>query len=142
MSLGRALMYHLNVDILGRAALRLRRWQAERRARSGAGWNSEFVPPPLDISPRTKELIGRHYLKGNFAHLQHKVAWVTSGAPVEFLKALDFYVLYPENHGALCGAMRAAESLCVHADQAGYSRDLCSYARTDIGSALSGQSPV
>jgi benzoyl-CoA reductase/2-hydroxyglutaryl-CoA dehydratase subunit BcrC/BadD/HgdB len=142
MSLGKELVYHLNVDILGRAALRLRRWQAERRARSGAGWNSEFVTPPLDISPRTKELIGLHYLKGNFAHLRHKVVWVTSGAPVEFLKALDFYVLYPENHGALCGAMRAAESLCVHAEQAGYSRDLCSYARTDMGSALSGQSPV
>jgi benzoyl-CoA reductase/2-hydroxyglutaryl-CoA dehydratase subunit BcrC/BadD/HgdB len=142
MSLGGTLSYYLNVDLLGKPALRLRRWQAEAKARSGANWKSEFVTAPLDISPRTKELIGRHYLKGNFARLRHKVAWVTSGAPIEFLKALDFYVLYPENHGAVCGAMRAAESLCTEAEKGGYSRDICSYARTDIGSALSGRSPV
>jgi benzoyl-CoA reductase/2-hydroxyglutaryl-CoA dehydratase subunit BcrC/BadD/HgdB len=70
------------------------------------------------------------------------VAWVTSGAPIEFLKALDFYVLYPENHGAVCGTMRVAEEICTQAENAGYSRDLCSYARTDIGSLLSGKTPV
>jgi benzoyl-CoA reductase/2-hydroxyglutaryl-CoA dehydratase subunit BcrC/BadD/HgdB len=35
-----------------------------------------------------------------------------------------------------------AEKLCGTAEAAGFSRDLCSYARTDLGSALSGETPV
>jgi benzoyl-CoA reductase/2-hydroxyglutaryl-CoA dehydratase subunit BcrC/BadD/HgdB len=70
------------------------------------------------------------------------VAWVTSGAPVELLKALDFYVLYPENHAAICGTARVAVEIASEAESAGYSRDLCSYARTDIGAVLSGKTPV
>jgi benzoyl-CoA reductase/2-hydroxyglutaryl-CoA dehydratase subunit BcrC/BadD/HgdB len=141
MSLGNELRYWSG-NALGLAALRVARWQAEDRASSASGWESEFLAPPLKISPRTKELIGRHYLKGRYANLHQKVAWVTSGAPIEFLKALDFYVLYPENHGAVCGTMRVAEDICTQAENAGFSRDLCSYARTDIGSVLSGKTPV
>jgi benzoyl-CoA reductase/2-hydroxyglutaryl-CoA dehydratase subunit BcrC/BadD/HgdB len=103
---------------------------------------SEHLAPPLKISPRTKELIARHYLEGRYANLYRKVAWVTSGAPVELLKALDFYVLYPENHAAVCGTARVAEEIATEAEHAGYSRDICSYARTDIGAVLSGKTPV
>lgn len=141
MSLDGGLRYWA-ANALGRAALRVVRWQAEGQARSGARWQSEVLSPPLKISPWTKELIGQHYLKGRYANLHGKVAWVTSGAPIEFLKALDFYVLYPENHAAVCGTMRVAEEICTQAENAGYSRDLCSYARTDIGSLLSGKTPM
>jgi len=136
------LRYGWNVDMLGRTALKLRRWQAERRAKSSSGWKSDVIAPPLRISPWTKQLIARHYLEGRHAHLRRKVAWVTSGAPIEFLKALDFYVLYPENHAALCGTMRVVEEIASAAENAGYSRDICSYARTDIGTLLSGKTPV
>jgi benzoyl-CoA reductase/2-hydroxyglutaryl-CoA dehydratase subunit BcrC/BadD/HgdB len=132
----------LNVSLVGRAALRARRWQAEWQARSGSRWGSGVLAPPLKISPWTKELIARHYLEGHYAHLRRKVAWVTSGAPIEFLKALDYFVLYPENHGAVCGTMRVVEEIASQAESAGYSRDLCSYARTDIGAMLSGKTPV
>lgn len=142
MNAGGMLLYHWYVNVYGRTALRVRRWQAERRAKTGSHWKSEVLTPPLKISPWTKELIGRHYLKGHHANLYRKVAWVTSGAPIEFLKALDFYVLYPENHGAVCGTTRVAEEICSEAENAGYSRDICSYARTDIGSMLSGKTPV
>ena len=137
-----SLRYHWNVHLLGGAALRARRWQAERQASSGSRWKSDVIAPPLQVSPWTKQLIARHYLEGRYAHLQRKVAWVTSGAPIEFLKALDFYVLYPENHGALCGTMRVVEEIASEAENAGYSRDICSYARTDIGTMLSGKTPV
>ncbi len=140
MSVGDSLRYHVTVN-LGNTALRLRRWQLERRARSGR-WKSDILSPPLKISAWTKELVARHYLKGRYANLHGKVAWVTSGAPVELLKALDFYVLYPENHGAVCGTLRVAEDICSEAEKAGYSRDICSYARTDIGALLSGKTPV
>ncbi len=140
MSVGDSLRYHLPVS-LGNTALRLRRWQLQRRARSGR-WKSDILSPPLKISAWTKELVGRHYLKGRYANLRGKVAWVTSGAPVELLKAMDFYVLYPENHGAVCGTLRFAEDICSEAEKAGHSRDICSYARTDIGTVLSGKTPV
>jgi benzoyl-CoA reductase/2-hydroxyglutaryl-CoA dehydratase subunit BcrC/BadD/HgdB len=136
------LRYYWNVNLLGRAALRVRRWRAEGKARSGSNWKSNVIAPPLRISPWTKELIARHYQQGRYANLHSKVAWVTSGAPIEFLKALDFYILYPENHGALCGTMRVAESLASEAENVGYSRDICSYARTDIGAMVSEKTPV
>ncbi|MGE5122969.1 MAG: 2-hydroxyacyl-CoA dehydratase subunit D [Acidobacteriaceae bacterium] len=142
MNLVASLRYTWNVDFLGRAALGFRRWQSEHQARSGSPWKSDFITPPLQISPWTKQLIARHYLEGRYAHLRRKVAWVTSGAPIEFLKALDFFVYYPENHGALCGTMRVMEEIASEAENAGYSRDICSYARTDIGTLLSGKTPV
>jgi bcr-type benzoyl-CoA reductase subunit B len=101
-----------------------------------------LVAPPLLASARMKEMMSRHYLQARYATGVRKVAWVTSGAPVEILQALGFLLIYPENHAALCGARRKAVDLCLEAEQAGYSRDLCSYARTDIGAAISGKAPV
>lgn len=140
MGLPAALRYHWNVNLVGRVALRVNRWLAERRGASG--WKSEILTPPLRVSAWNKELIARHYLAGRHAGGYRKVAWVTSGAPVELLKALDFYVLYPENHAALCGAARVVVDIASQAEKAGYSRDLCSYAQTDIGAVLSGKTPV
>ncbi len=70
-----------------------------------------------------------------------KVAWITSGGPVEPLYAMGVLPFYPENYGAMCGASRMAVSLCETAEAQGYSRDLYSYARCDIGSSLSGKGP-
>ncbi|MEW6032821.1 MAG: 2-hydroxyacyl-CoA dehydratase family protein [Bacillota bacterium] len=86
-----------------------------------------------------KGLILKHYLgayraKGVLA--RRPVAWVTSGAPVEPLLALGILPLYPENYGALVGSRKAAVPYCEEAERAGYSLDLCSYARTNIGSML------
>lgn len=138
--IGSALRYHWAVNLLGRAALRLQRWQAERQA--GFRWESDTLAPPLRVSAWNKELISRHYLAGRYARGHQKGAWVTSGAPVELLKALGFYVLYPENHAALCGTARVVVEIASEAEGAGYSRDICSYARTDIGAMLSGKTPV
>jgi benzoyl-CoA reductase/2-hydroxyglutaryl-CoA dehydratase subunit BcrC/BadD/HgdB len=145
--ISRRIGYRWNVNILGHAALRTNRWMAEARARRAEGSRQGalaqgVLAPPLQIDPRTKELIYRHYLAGRYAEGARKVAWVTSGAPSEMLKALGFYVYYPENHGAVCGVRRAVLEIATQAEQAGYSIDLCSYARTDIGSVLSGRTPV
>lgn len=134
--------YHAQVDLLGSAVLRAERLRSERKLRGLRPDAHPHLAPPLATSPRLKELIARHYLKGRHASGRTKVAWVTSGAPVEFLPALGYYLLYPENHGAVCGIRRMAEELCVHAEEEGWSRDVCSYARTDIGAALSGKTPV
>ena len=134
--------YHVQVDVLGRAFLRTQRLRSELKARIPGRWKHDNLSPPLRSTPRLKEMISAHFLAGRYANSKGKVAWVTSGAPVEPLKALGFYTLYPENHGAVCGVRRVAEDLCGEAESSGYSRDICSYARTDFGSLLSGNTPV
>jgi len=84
----------------------------------------------------------RHYLLAKHASGAMPVAWVTSGAPVELLRAFGFYTVYPENHGAVCGARKAGVAMSEPAENAGFSPDLCSYARIDLGLALGAQSPV
>ncbi|MDP3016941.1 MAG: hypothetical protein Q8N70_07740, partial [Deltaproteobacteria bacterium] len=41
-----------------------------------------------------------------------KVAWITSGGPVEPLYAMGVLPFYPENYGAMCGASRMSVPLC------------------------------
>ncbi len=74
--------------------------------------------------------------------LGKKVAWITSGGPVEPLYAMGVLPFYPENYGAMCGASRMSVSLCEAAEHKGYSHDLCSYALTDIGSFFTGKGPI
>jgi len=84
----------------------------------------------------------RHYFLSRYAEGAKPVAWVTSGAPVEMLRPFGFYTIYPENHGALCGAQRLGPDLCGEAEAHGYHQDLCSYARIDLGHFLSGKTPA
>jgi len=142
MSAAARLRYLVNGRLLGRAALGLQRRAEERRLRARRPRDDDPLSPPLVATARMKELMARHYLEGRYADGARKVAWVTSGAPIEVLRALDFVLIYPENHAALCGARRQAVELSTAAEHAGYSRDLCSYARTDIGALLSGRTPV
>jgi bcr-type benzoyl-CoA reductase subunit B len=138
MNLDHLIRYRL----AGRAGLRLQRWRAEWRHARRRPAPDRSLNPPLRSTIRMREMMSRHYLEGRYVSGVRPVAWVTSGAPTEILKALGFFLIYPENHAALCGARRRAEGLSVAAEQAGYSRDLCSYARTDIGAMLSGETPV
>jgi bcr-type benzoyl-CoA reductase subunit B len=101
-----------------------------------------YFGPPLKSSERLKEIMTRHYFLSRYAEGAKPVAWVTSGAPVELLRAFDFYTFYPENHGALCGAQKVGPELCKVAEEHGYSQDLCSYARIDLGACFSGKTPV
>ena len=71
-----------------------------------------------------------------------KVAWITSGGPVEPLYSMGVLPFYPENYGAMCGASRMSVPLCEAAEQKGYSNDLCSYALTDIGSFFTSKGPL
>ncbi|RMG56792.1 MAG: 2-hydroxyacyl-CoA dehydratase [Deltaproteobacteria bacterium] len=135
------LSYIVSYSIAGKLLLRARRLR-DSRSLSRARWDTSLIAPPLKISAWTKELISRHYLKGRYVEGIKPVAWVTSGAPVEFLTALGLCVLYPENHAALCGTRRVVEELSEAAESKGYSRDLCSYARADIGALLTGKTPV
>ena len=103
---------------------------------------NDIFAPPLKTISHSSMMMAMHFLKGRRPEKLGKVAWVTSGAPVELLRTLDFYTFYPENHGAVCGSSHQSVSISIEAENLGYSRDLCSYARTDIGSVLSGKTPL
>ena len=66
------------------------------------------------------------------------VAWCTSVGPAELLRAMGFEVYFPENHGAMLGASRAASDLIPAAGQRGFSPEICSYTTSDVGAYLTG----
>jgi benzoyl-CoA reductase/2-hydroxyglutaryl-CoA dehydratase subunit BcrC/BadD/HgdB len=119
----------------------LEAWQRRLRPRRRGPRESPFGPP-LEATRKLKELMSAHYYQGRFAEGAVPVAWVTSGFPVEVLRPLGFHAVYPENHAALCGVRRLVPALSDAAEAQGWSRDLCSYARTDLGSLLTGRTPV
>jgi benzoyl-CoA reductase/2-hydroxyglutaryl-CoA dehydratase subunit BcrC/BadD/HgdB len=87
----------------------------------------------LKTAPQLKRLLEQHYISVKYLRLGKPLAWVTSGAPVEILRAMGVVPVYPENYGALCSARGATAALCETAEAAGYSADLCSYARSSLG---------
>ncbi len=71
-----------------------------------------------------------------------KVAWCTSVGPAELLLSLGFLVYYPENHGAMLGATRAANNYIPVANAIGYSPDICSYLTSDVGAFIKKETPL
>lgn len=137
MSAGARLRFALQRDMLLPAALAL----AGRGRRKG-GARDPLFGPPLESGRELRRIMTRHYGLARYAQGARPVAWVTSGAPVELLRPFGFYTVYPENHGAVCGARHVGAQIAGEAEAAGYSQDLCSYARIDLGHALSGRTPV
>jgi benzoyl-CoA reductase/2-hydroxyglutaryl-CoA dehydratase subunit BcrC/BadD/HgdB len=90
----------------------------------------------LATSKDLTRLMTRYYATRKVVSKVRPLAWVTSGAPVELLVGMGVATVYPENYGALVGAQRAAVPLAQVAEDAGYSPDVCSYARCHVGSVL------
>ncbi len=92
---------------------------------------------------KMKEIMTVYYMEAKSARVGgRKVAWITSGGPVEPLIAMDVIPVYPENHGAMIGASKMGAGLCETAEAMGYSSDLCSYARSDIACATVNGGPI
>jgi bcr-type benzoyl-CoA reductase subunit B len=92
---------------------------------------------------KMKEIMTAYYIDAKTANQTgKKVAWITSGGPVEPLIAMDVIPVYPENHGAMIGASKMGVDLCEKAEAMGYSSDLCSYARSDIACAPVNGGPI
>ncbi len=144
LPMARRLQYEAIKRAGGPLLMGLQRWQRrlkdlQRRRRPAKP--SPFGPP-LESVRWLKEIMTRHYLEGRYADGAVPVAWVTSGFPVEPLRALGFHTVYPENHAALCGVQRLTPEYSDEAERHGYHRSLCSYARTDIGAVLLDKTPV
>jgi bcr-type benzoyl-CoA reductase subunit B len=93
---------------------------------------------------RMKEIMAEYYMEAKTPSEQRgkKIAWITSGGPVEPLICMDVIPVYPENYGAMIGASKMGVDLCEKSEVMGYSRDLCSYARADIASATVQGGPI
>ncbi|MBR9984678.1 MAG: 2-hydroxyacyl-CoA dehydratase [Desulfosarcina sp.] len=92
---------------------------------------------------RMKDIMTHYYIEAKTAdQTGKKVAWITSGGPVEPLIAMDVIPVYPENHGAMIGAAKMGVDLCEKAEAMGYAGDLCAYARADIACATVDGGPI
>lgn len=80
------------------------------------------------------QLLDEHYETALEAKENGKiVAWATSICPQELLETMDIDVVYPENHAAAIGARKDAMQFIQQAEGKGYSADICSYARVNMG---------
>ena len=90
-----------------------------------------------------KQMMGAYYLRSkNAVHNDEKVCWITSGGPVELLIAFDVIPIYPENYAAMCGATKMGGQLAQVAEDKGFSPDLCSYFRIDVGQTETQGGPI
>ena len=136
----RRVQYEMVKHVVGPLLMELQGWQKTLRGKR-APRDTPFGPP-LESVGKLKDLMLRHYLEGRYADDAVPVAWVTSGFPVELLRSLGFFSIYPENHAALCGVQRLTPEYSDEVEKLGYSRSLCSYARTDLGGVLLGKTPA
>jgi benzoyl-CoA reductase/2-hydroxyglutaryl-CoA dehydratase subunit BcrC/BadD/HgdB len=93
---------------------------------------------------RMKQIMGAYFQALGVAARDKSapVAWCTSVGPAELLRALGYQVYFPENHGAMLGALRQANDYLPRAHALGYSPDICSYLCSDVGAYLAGRTPL
>ncbi|MDR3225198.1 MAG: 2-hydroxyacyl-CoA dehydratase family protein [Clostridiales Family XIII bacterium] len=95
----------------------------------------------IDESKKTSktllnELLDKHYAGALEAKAAGRpVVWATSICPQELLETMGLTTVYPENHAAAIGARKCASEFIQESEGKGYSADICSYARVNIGYA-------
>ncbi|MCP4761640.1 MAG: 2-hydroxyacyl-CoA dehydratase [archaeon] len=89
----------------------------------------------LETSQNLYKVMGWYLLQGKIARFLpwKKTAWTTSGFPVEFLWAYDIYPYLPENCATVSAARKISQDLIEYAESVGYSNNLCSYFKTNVG---------
>ncbi len=88
----------------------------------------------LYTSKLFRETMTLYTLSTKTASENGRLVWVTSGFPVEIPVAFDTVAAYPEQYGAIVGSEKCGPLLCGFAEELGFSQELCSYARSSIGS--------
>jgi benzoyl-CoA reductase/2-hydroxyglutaryl-CoA dehydratase subunit BcrC/BadD/HgdB len=97
----------------------------------------------LRATESLKRLIKNYYDEFFQASLSGKpVAWLNVGVPCEIFYAMEVFPFYPENYGAMCGAQKVTPELSQIAEYEGFTNDICSYARANIGSLIAKKGPV
>ncbi len=98
---------------------------------------------PIESLRKLKQINIDYYGAAHMAKQSNKfIAYVNAFTPVELLYAMDVIPIYPENHAVIIGARKMSAEVASAAEGMGYSMDLCSYARCDLGSIKTGLSPT
>ena len=95
-------------------------------------------PPPDPNSAKYKlnEIAARAYADAQAAKDRGEpVGWCSSNFPVEIPETLGLAVCYPENQAAAIAARGGGERMCSESEAAGYSNDICAYARISLAYA-------
>lgn len=69
---------------------------------------------------------------------KQKVAWCSNNVPSDILEAMDINTVYLENYATVCAAKRLSSGFCRAGERAGFSQDVCGYARILMGYLLGG----
>lgn len=81
-----------------------------------------------------REFMGKHYDEIREAKANGEpIGFSTSNFPKEIVETFGLKVMYPENHSAAIAAHKGSLTYCEKAESLGYSMDLCSYARINLG---------
>ena len=90
----------------------------------------------LPSSGNLKKIMRKYAMKAKVAAALpwKKTAWATAGMPIELLYACGIYPLHPENSACVAGVKKTSLEMIEYAESLGYSRDLCSYFKTNVGS--------
>ena len=100
---------------------------------------SEQKSKMLNATQGLKNAMGRHYLAIEQAYRDGKpTAWATSGCPVELLYAMDVQPMLPENSATISAAQKYSKNFIELAEQEGFSYDMCSYFKTNVGAVMEG----
>lgn len=87
----------------------------------------------LETVQRAKELLPSFYGRAARRRPGAPLAWCMAGVSTELLQAFDVDWEFPENFGTLCAARQVAQRFCEQAESDGFSQDLCSYLRNNLG---------
>jgi len=92
----------------------------------------------LNATLGLKNIMGRHFLAIEQAFRDGTpTAWATSGMPIELLYAMDVQPMLPENSATISAARKHSQKFIEIAEDQGFSYDLCSYFKTNIGAVES-----
>ncbi len=83
------------------------------------------------------QLMKQYYDDANMAKARgEKIGWISGNFPQEIVATMDLCVIYPENHSAMLAMQGKDVRCCEIAEAAGFSSDICSFAKVNIGYCL------
>jgi len=73
------------------------------------------------------------------SHQGRKVAWCSNNIPSEIVDSMDITSVFLENYATVCASKRLSSAFCQAGERAGFSQDVCGYARITMGIILGGK---
>jgi benzoyl-CoA reductase/2-hydroxyglutaryl-CoA dehydratase subunit BcrC/BadD/HgdB len=92
----------------------------------------------LETTGLVPALRKKYYAESLTQQAGQKTAWCSNGIPSEILDAFGINAVYVENYATVCASKRLSSGFCRAGERAGFSQDVCGYARILMGYLLGG----